>query len=195
MRATRIMNGLAVLLIVLLATSCIVKESATGPDGQGASNSDGSSGDSTQSQGYSNVTGSWQLNTQSGFGNNEFTATMSVSLDLTQTGQPVSGYGSDVRALTGSFSGLSWIIQRKSDGTIYPLENAQGTIVNGAINTLQTSHNLQFDLANQNWSLQGVAPAYESMYGNIALAIDMTNLYGTNDGVITLTGMWDANRK
>lgn len=145
---------------------------------------------------FSSVTGVWELETRSGFGNNEFTASMSVNeLNLTQTNQLAPGYTSDVYTVTGNFSGFGWLIQRKSDGTLYPLQNASGSIVDGSINASTTSHNLQFHLGSQNYVIRGVAPAYASMSGDVTLTINMTNLYGTSDGTITLTGMWDASRK
>ncbi len=145
---------------------------------------------------YSSVTGVWRLETRSGFGNDEFTAGMSVNgLNLNQTNQLAPGYSSNVYIINGSFTEFGWLIQRKSDGETYLLQNASGSIAEGAINANMTSHNLQFYLASKNFFIKGVAPGYASMWGDVTLSINMTNIYGTNDGTITLTGMWDANRK
>ncbi len=146
---------------------------------------------------YNNVTGLWDLSTRTDFSNNDFTASLSLNpLNLTQTNELLPGY-SDVYRLTGIFSGMYLTLQRKSNGTLYPVyNNASGSITNGGINTSMTSHNLSFYLGSSlNYYVRGVAPGYLEMWGDITVTIDMTSVFGTSDGVITLTGMWDANRR
>jgi len=149
------------------------------------------------SQAYSSLTGLWDLSVREGFGNDTFRGSLSVSdLSIIQTNQLKEGYSSDVYRLIGSFSGFNLVFQRRSNGTLYPLyQNASGSIINGGVNINIASHNLEFDLATTNYHLRGVSPDYKSMWGDITVKIDMTSLYRTNDGIITLTGMWDAVRK
>lgn len=145
---------------------------------------------------YNNITGTWDLSTRSDFGNDNFKVSVDVNyLNLTQTNELAPGYTKDVYKITGNFSDFGWLIQRKSDGTLYPLQNAYGNIINGRINATMTSHNLEFYLGSQNFRLRGVAPGYEKMWGDIMFKVNMTSIYGTSDGIITLTGMWDGERK
>ena len=163
--------------------------------GTGVDNGDDGGGDPVGNP-PSSLTGAWDLTTRTGFGNNEFTADMYVSsLNLTQTTQLTPGYSSDVYELSGNFSGFGWLIRRNSDGHLYALQNASGSILGGAINTSLSSHNLEFYLGSQDFVIRGVAPEYASMWGDVTLSINMTTGYGVPDGVITLTGMWDATRK
>jgi hypothetical protein len=117
-------------------------------------------------------------------------------LNLTQTGNLAPGYSSDVYLITGTVSSYTFTIQRKSDGTLYPaFQNANASVVNAAINATLAAHNLQFDLGNPNFHFTGVAPAYASMFGDITITVNMTTLFGTADGVITLTGQFDGGRQ
>jgi hypothetical protein len=143
---------------------------------------------------YSNITGEWSLSTRSDFSNDSFTGSLYADLSLTQTNELLEGYSQDVYKVTGTFNNLDWLIQRKGVGTGYVLESASGSIINGGININTFSHNIEFDLASSNIHIRGTAPLYKTMFGDITVKIDMTAVYGTDDGVITLTGMWDAVR-
>jgi hypothetical protein len=147
---------------------------------------------------YSSLTGTWTLLARPDLSNNAFNGFLSVStLSLTQMTDLAPGYSQDVYRLVGTFSGFTLTVQRKSDATLYPLfQNVSGNITNGAVNSSMTSHNLGFYLGtSSNYYLRGVAVGYDPMYGDITVKVDMTTLFHTSDGVITLTGTWDASRK
>jgi hypothetical protein len=148
----------------------------------------------TSSPSYNNLTGEWILSTTS-FSNNNFTATLSANLNLTQTSELFPGYTQDVYKISGTFSSLVWLIQRKSNGTNYGTPQLSGNIINAAVNITIQSHNLEFDLASSDFHFKGISTLFDTMTGDLTVKINMTTFYGTNDGVITLTGMWEANRK
>ncbi len=178
----------------LVIPSC-TKYITTGPedDGDGGIGDDGDGG----SIKYSSVSGGWKISEKDDFGNSEFKGYLSIeNLNLTQTNQLKSGY-SDVYRLTGDFGGFTLGLQRKSSGTTYLVfQNASGNIFDGGINTSPGSHNLEFYLGNSgDYRLRGVAPGYESMWGDLRVKVDMGNIFRTSDGVVTLTGGWDSKRK
>lgn len=144
---------------------------------------------------YYNITGNWTLLTRSDFSNATFTGQLFADLSLTQMNELFEGYSKDVYKVMGTFKNFGWLIQRKSDGTGYPFQNGSGSILNGGININNPSHNIEFSLASSNFHLHGVTPDYKTIWGDITVKIDMTSVYGANDGIITLTGMWDAVRK
>jgi hypothetical protein len=189
---------LASLLVGSLSLgSCIIKEvhSPTEPGSAPAEPSSPSNPQSptNPSQTYNNVTGSWNFSSSS-LSNDKFSGGLSANLNLTQTTQLLPGY-STVYKITGNFNELGWLFQRKSNGEGYIFEHGSGSIINGGINTDISGHNLEFDLASTNFHVRGVAPAYESMWGDITMTINMTAVYGTSDGTITLTGNWNASRQ
>jgi len=143
---------------------------------------------------YTSVTGSWNFETRSDFGNSDFTASLRINnLSLTQTNEVLY---TNVNRLTGTISGMFLTLQRKSDGALYSVfNNATSGISNGAINTSLTSHNLSFYIAgSSDFSVQGVASGYLDMFGDVTIKLNMTALFGTADGNITLTGYWDGTR-
>lgn len=144
---------------------------------------------------YTTVTGNWALAVDT-LSNSSFRGSLSATLSLTQTTSLAPGYTSDVFAITGTFNQLSLLFQRTSNGTAYVIctANCSGNILNGAINTTLAGHNLEFDLNGSNFHLLGVSPDYTTMWGSIAVTLDMTALFGTGDGTITLTGAWNATR-
>lgn len=152
------------------------------------------------SQTYNSITGLWKFKTRSDFSSSAFTGPLSMeSLNLTQTSQIKEGYSqsSNVYKVTGNFSGLQWALQRKSNGILYPVFlSVSGSISNGGINTGVSAHNLAFYLGTgEDFSVRGVTSDYKSMWGDITARIDMTQLFRTSDGIVTLNGMWDATRK
>ena len=143
---------------------------------------------------YTDVTGDWDFETRDDFDNYDFTASLHINhLFLTQTNELLY---SDVYRLTGTISGMYFLLQRKSDGALYIVfNNASSIISDGAINTNMISHNLSFYIAgSSDFSVTGVAPGYLDMWGEITVNLDMTTLFGTSDGDITLTGFWDGTR-
>ncbi len=148
--------------------------------------------------GYNNITGNWDLSTETDFSNNAFTASLTIDmLSLTQTNDLLIPGSSDVYIFTGTFSGMYLSLQRKSDGTFYSVHNnVSGNLFDGGINTGVTSHILSFHLGSSSgYYLRGTAHGYLDMSGDISATVDMTSIFGTSDGVITLTGDWTAIRK
>jgi hypothetical protein len=181
------------LLTAIYLTGC-VKESTT----EIAGNTDTPPTVSLPPVTYSSITGAWSVSTRTDFGNDNFTAYLSINtLNLTQTNQLFPGFTHDVYRVTGNFSGFTLALQRKSDGTLYPVYwDASGSISNGGINTAMASHNLEFYLGSStNYRLRGVAPAYQSMWGDVTVTINMTDVFRTSDGIVTVTGMWDGARQ
>lgn len=143
---------------------------------------------------YSSISGDWIFQTRDDFENTAFTASMQINhLNLTQTS---SSNTSDVDQLTGTISGMHFSLQRRSDGTIYSVfNNASSHISNGGINNTMTGHNLSFNIGgSSDFVIQGVAPGYITMWGDVWIRLDMNTLFGSGDGVITLTGFWDGTR-
>ncbi len=143
---------------------------------------------------YNSVTSDWDFETRTDFGNSDFTASFHINhLWLTQTNELLN---TDIYRLTGTISGMYFTLQRKSDGMLYSVfNNATSSISEGAINSSLTSHNLSFYIAgSSDFSVRGVAPGYLDMWGDITINLDMTTLFGTSDGDITLTGYWDGTR-
>jgi hypothetical protein len=143
---------------------------------------------------YNNLNGEWTLSTTS-FSNINFTATLSANLSLTQTNELLTGYTQDVYKIAGTFNNVECHIQRKSNLENYLYPYGSGNIVNAGVNITIQSHNLEFDLASSNFHFNGVSTLFDTMTGDLSVKINMTTIFGTADGVITLTGMWTANRK
>jgi|ERR1035437_129925 hypothetical protein len=148
----------------------------------------------TSAASYANLTGEWILTTTS-FSNDNYTGSLSANVNLTQTNGLLEGYTQDVYKIIGTFTDLVWLIQRKSDFTNYLSPHGSGNIINAGVNITIQSHNLEFDLASSNFHFRGVSPLYDNMTGDLTVKMDMTALYGLSDGIITLTGTWEANRK
>lgn len=144
---------------------------------------------------YNSITGNWIIDTRDDFSYGSYSGSLYANLQLTQTTNLLyPGVSDDVYMVTGSFSGMSLAL---NDGEILyaVFGNASGTIANGGININIYSHNLEFDLGNSNFHFQGVSPTWSDMFGDVSVTINMTTLFGTDDGTITLTGMWDGTRQ
>lgn len=176
-----------------LLPSCM-KEEIVGPEddylGDDSNEDTEDTGDSSPT--YNNVTGLWSLSTRDDFGNREFEATMSIDLNFTQTNELLYS-SSDIYKVTGTFSDWWLILTRKSDGlNYYAIPGGLGNIINGAINTGASPKRIEFYLASENYSVNGVVKnVYKSMWGN--LVMKPTN--SSNTGRVTVKGMWDAKRK
>jgi hypothetical protein len=149
------------------------------------------------SQTYNNLSGEWGISSKNNFGNNDFTSSLSVnSLNITQRNNLAPGYSQDVYELVGNFTGFTWSMQRKSNGQLYLVyQNASGNIIGGGININHPSKLIEFYLGSQNYRVRGVAPGYESMWGDLYLTINMNSVFGESDGTIVLTGDWEGERK
>jgi hypothetical protein len=152
---------------------------------------------SSNSNNFTDVTGSWYFSS-SDLSNDDFIANLSFDIDMIQTTIPYQGSSNSV-VVTGSFSDFSWMLQRKSDNSLYIYPSMYGEIVDGGINTAIPSHNFDFCMGEQYASIwlwnRGVTSNFESIWGNITLKLDLADLYGLEDGVVTLEGTWDMERQ
>lgn len=141
---------------------------------------------------YNNVTGLWRLKTGDDFGNSLFIGSFSANLNLSQSTQLKEGYTKDIYKVNGSFTDLTIGLQKKSNGNLYLIaQNGYGNILEGGINVDVINKLISFNIGTSDFRVTGVAPGYNPMWGDITARLNL----GPADGIVTVTGTWDATRK